>query len=50
VERGTNVNFTGTVTDILTTNAPAGGLFQYTDENHPPLPSPAAFYRLKYNP
>jgi hypothetical protein len=34
-------------TDLGTTNAPANGLFQFTDNN----PSqPAAFYRLQWNP
>jgi hypothetical protein len=38
------------VTDIHTTTAPAGGLFQYTDSTNAPLPTPAAYYRLRYNP
>jgi hypothetical protein len=50
VQRGTNVNFNGTVTDIHTTIAPPGGLFQYTDATNAPLPDPEAYYRLRYNP
>jgi len=46
VQRGTNVGFTGTVVDLVTTNAPAAGLFKWTDSNPP---SPLAFYRLRYN-
>ena len=47
VERGTNVNFTGTVDVLVTTNAPAGGYFNWTDTNPP---TPSGFYRLRYNP
>jgi hypothetical protein len=32
---------------IWTTNAPAGGVFQFTDSSAPPT---NAFYRLQYNP
>ncbi|TAK94072.1 MAG: hypothetical protein EPO07_17265 [Verrucomicrobia bacterium] len=45
VERAGDVSFTSPMT-ILTTNAPANGIFSITD-NSPPSPS---FYRLKYNP
>jgi autotransporter-associated beta strand protein len=46
VARSTNVNFIPF--DIIwTTNAPSGGLFDYTDHS---APTPAAFYRLQYNP
>jgi autotransporter-associated beta strand protein len=47
IERATDVNFTANLTVLITTNAPANGQFQFTD-NSPP--QPAAFYRLKYNP
>ena len=50
VQRADDLNFTVNVVTILTTNAPVGGVFQYTDQNNGPLPSPTAFYRLKYNP
>ncbi len=36
-----------TWTDQLTTNAPANGLFQFTDTNPP---QPAGYYRLRWNP
>jgi hypothetical protein len=50
IQRGTNVGFSGTVTDVHTTTAPPGGLFQYTDATNAPLPTPEAYYRLRYNP
>jgi hypothetical protein len=46
VQRATNVSFTGTVVDLVTTNAPTGGLFKWTDVAPP---TPTAFYRLRYN-
>jgi hypothetical protein len=33
-------------TDLLITNAPAGGVFQFIDNSSP---TPAAFYRLMWN-
>lgn len=47
IERATDVNFTANLTVLITTNAPANGQFQFTDDNPP---QPTAFYRLKYNP
>jgi len=44
VLRATDVNFTQNVTPVLTTNAPAHGLFWYTD---PAPPSPTAYYRMQ---
>ena len=46
VLRSTNVTFVP-FDLIWTTNAPAGGLFNYTDNS---APTPAAFYRLQFNP
>ncbi len=46
VQRGTNVNFTGTVTNLVTTNIPSSGLFKWTDGAPP---QPTAYYRLRYN-
>lgn len=46
VQRSTNVDF-GSYDVILTTNAPAGGVFQFTDATPP---QPTAYYRLIYNP
>ena len=46
VQRATDVNFTQNLTPVLTTSAPADGLFSVMDE--PGLPS--AYYRLKCNP
>ena len=46
VVRSTNVTFVP-LDILLTTNAPAGGLFDYTD-SAPPQPS--AYYRLQWNP
>ena len=46
VLRSTNVLFTLFDT-VLTTNAPAGGVFQWIDSTPP---QPSAFYRLQYNP
>ncbi|MEI8290076.1 MAG: autotransporter-associated beta strand repeat-containing protein [Verrucomicrobiota bacterium] len=46
VQRSTNVNFIPFDT-LWTTNAPAGGLFQFIDLS---APTPSAFYRLQYNP
>ena len=44
VQRSTNlVDWTA----LLTTNAPVGGAFIFTDSS---APTPSAFYRLKYNP
>jgi hypothetical protein len=34
-------------TVLWTTNAPAGGVFEYIDN---PAPQPSAYYRLQYNP
>jgi hypothetical protein len=46
VARSTNVTFVPF--DIIwTTNAPSGGVFDYTDSAPP---QPAAFYRLQWNP
>ena len=45
VARTTNLVSAWTV--IWTTNAPAGGVFQFIDN---PAPQPDAFYRLQYNP
>jgi hypothetical protein len=42
-----SVDLPGSWTVIWTTNAPAGGTFEFTD---PSAPSPTAFYRLQYNP
>lgn len=47
VERAEDVNFTVNLTTVLTTNAPAAGVFGITDSNPP---SPQAYYRLRYNP
>jgi len=47
VRRATDVGFTANVTNLVTTNAPASGLFKWTDSTPP---SPTAFYRLYYNP
>lgn len=47
VQRATDVNFTASVTNLVTTNAPAAGLFKWTDAN-PPVPT--AYYRLRYIP
>ncbi len=44
VYRSTNLV---TWTSLWTTNAPAGGVFQYTDD---PAPQPSAYYRLQFNP
>ena len=46
VQRGTNVSFTGTVTNLVTTNIPSSGLFKWTDGAPP---QPTAYYRLRYN-
>ena len=46
VIRSTNVTFVP-LDIIWTTNAPVGGLFDYTDTS---APTPSAFYRLQYNP
>jgi len=35
------------LTPVLTTNAPADGLFTFVDSNPP---GSQAYYRLKYNP
>jgi hypothetical protein len=43
VQRSDDVNFT-TFTVVLTTNAPAGGVFTWVDNTAPPT---AAYYRLK---
>lgn len=43
VQRATDVQFTGGLTTLMTTNAPANGQFQCTDLNPP---SSTAFYRL----
>jgi hypothetical protein len=45
VERATDVGFTSPVV-VLTTNAPAGGVFSYTDDLPP---QPTAYYRLKHH-
>jgi autotransporter-associated beta strand protein len=47
VVRATDASFTQNVTTVLTTNTPAGGVFQFTDNNPP---TPMAFYRLQWNP
>ena len=44
VQRSTNLTSWAV---IWTTNAPAGGTFQYIDN---PAPQPSAYYRLQYNP
>jgi hypothetical protein len=44
VQRATDVLFTQNLITLLTTNAPSGGLFIYTDPNPP---GTAAFYRLR---
>jgi Cadherin-like domain len=44
VSRSTNLV---TWTSIWTTNAPAGGLFQFIDVS---APQPSAYYRLQFNP
>jgi predicted secreted protein len=46
VQRAEDANFTTNLTTVLTTNAPAGGLF--TCEDNTSLTQ--AYYRLKYNP
>ena len=43
VHRATDVQFTANLTTVLTTNAPANGLFRCTDSSPP---GTAAFYRL----
>jgi hypothetical protein len=43
VQRATDALLTQNLTTVLTTNAPANGLFLFTDPN-PPIP--AAFYRM----
>ncbi len=43
VQRATDALLTQNLTTVLTTNAPANGLFLFTDPNPP---SPAAFYRM----
>jgi hypothetical protein len=53
VQRATNVDFTvGVVVDLITTSAPAGGLFNTTDtfSDLGGTPPTEAYYRLKYNP
>jgi len=45
VQRATDVNFTQNVTVLVSTNAPADGLFMVEDPNPP---TPEAYYRLKY--
>jgi autotransporter-associated beta strand protein len=47
VQRAEDMNFTVNPTIILTTNAPAGGVFKCTDSNPP---TPSAYYRLQWNP
>jgi hypothetical protein len=47
IQRADDVGFTVNVTTILTTNAPAGGAFQFTDTT---ATAPQAFYRLVWNP
>jgi hypothetical protein len=47
IQRADDVGFTVNVTTILTTNAPAGGVFQFTDTT---ATAPQAFYRLVWNP
>ena len=47
VERATDVTFKQNRTVLLTTNAPASGLFSITDTDPP---APMAYYRLRYNP
>lgn len=48
VERAEDANFTvNLVSPLVTTNAPANGIFSIVD---PTPPSPTAFYRLKFNP
>ncbi len=44
LQRSTNLS---DWTTLWTTNAPPGGVFQFTDPGAPP---PAAYYRLQYNP
>jgi hypothetical protein len=47
VERAEDAGFTVNVTTLATTNAPAAGVFLFTD---PAPPMPQAYYRLRYNP
>ena len=47
VERASDSSFTQERTTVLTTNAPANGLFLFVDENPPET---EAYYRLRYNP
>ena len=47
VERADDVNFAVNLTTLITTNAPANGIFTVID-NGPPQAS--AYYRLKFNP
>jgi autotransporter-associated beta strand protein len=47
IQRADDLGFTVNVTTILTTNAPASGVFHFTDNS---APSPQAFYRLQWNP
>ena len=46
VLRSTNVDMSNS-TIVLTTNAPNGGVFQFTDSNPP---QPTAYYQLEFNP
>jgi autotransporter-associated beta strand protein len=47
IQRADDVGFTVNVTTIQTTNAPAGGVFQFTDTT---AIAPQSFYRLVWNP
>jgi hypothetical protein len=46
VQRATDLSQGGNWKDLWTTNAPAGGVFNFTDSSPP---QPAAFYRLRQN-
>jgi hypothetical protein len=51
VQRGTNVNFTGVVSNFPPVNAPTNGLFSVTDDFADIGGAPSsAYYRLQYNP
>jgi hypothetical protein len=47
VERAEDADFTVNLSNVWTTNAPAGGLFIFVDDNPP---GSQAYCRLKYNP